>query len=211
MIPSIRMAAVIRCCQQLARRSATIATLALITLPGSLLAPVPRVSAQQTTVEQRCRDIPRVFLAKSEKWSLTYSWRAGFGPGDVQVDLDFDGKARVVAVSRRNEGGPVTHTRTVRLPPDVVAKLAQQIDDTGLLCETPQLRPRMMFDLGRFAVRVRQGAYDKEIYIDECHGLQNGAGFSAVAEILHSQEALLGPEVSWGPFATSTGGPCTGP
>jgi hypothetical protein len=93
----------------------------------------------------------------------------------------------------------------------VVARLAQAIDDRGLLCETPTLRARRVFDMGRFAVRVHQGAYGKEVYIDECHKLLNGGGLQSVAEILRSQQQLLGPEISWGPYASTTGSPCIEP
>jgi hypothetical protein len=181
--------------------------LALLTFPGILMVPALQASAQQPSVEQRCRDTSRVLLASADKWTLTYSWTGGYGPGSVWVTVGSDGTTLLEA--QRGEQ-PRRKVRQVRLRANVVAELAHKIDDTGLLCETPVLRARMVFDIGRFAVRVRQGAYDKEVFADECHALQNGDGLSAVIHILQDQGKLLGPEISWGPYASTTGGPCTG-
>jgi hypothetical protein len=131
---------------------------------------------------------------------MTYSWTGGYGPGLVRATVGSDGRTRL---ETQRVGESVPQVRDVLLPLNVVARLSHAIDDTGLLCETPTLRTHRVFDLGRFAVRVRQGGYDKEIYTDECHKPQDGTGLVAVADILRSQEQLLGPEISWGPYAST--------
>jgi hypothetical protein len=181
-----------------------------VVLLGALGASSLPVCAQEPAARpsERCRDTPRIRLTGSQNWSMTYSWRGGMGPGSVQVTVRSDGTAQVEARASRE---PAPHVRNVQLPPDLVARLAHAIDGSELLCETPVLRARMQFDIGRFAVRVQQGSYDKEVFADECHALEHPAGLSAVMELLQGQTKLLGPEVSWGPYASSTGPPCSGP
>lgn len=187
----------------------TIVLLSLMVFLGVLFTPTLEVFAQQTSLARwwRCRETPRPLLAKTDAWTLTYSWADGYGPGLFRATVGFDGHTRLEA---QRVGASVPVVRDVLLPMSVIARLSHAIDDTGLLCERPTLRAHRVFDLGRFAVRVHQGTYDKEIYADECHKIE-GTGLAAVANILRAQQPLLGPEISWGPYASTTGGPCPNP
>jgi hypothetical protein len=178
-------------------------------LSRSSLYPTLKVFAQQTPMARwwRCRETPRPLLAKSDAWTVTYSWTGGYGPGLLRATVGSDGRTRL---ETQRVGKSVPEVRDLLIPLDVIARLSHAIDDTGLLCETPTLRTHRVFDIGRFAVRVRQGTYDKEIYVDECRKIE-GTGLATVADILRSQQQLLGAEISWGPYASTTDGPCANP
>jgi hypothetical protein len=184
------------------------ATLVAVTaLLGAAFAPVLGALAQQTSVARwwRCRESPRPLLDTADgAWTVTYSWTPGLGPGRVQATIQSDGRARIEA-QRNGESAP--QVRDARLSSDILLKLAHAIDDTGLLCETPKLRMNRIWDLGRFAIQVQHGAYNKEIYIDECHRLEDNSGLSVVAQILQAQEQALGAEIRWGPYGAASGEP----
>lgn len=173
-----------------------------------LFGPSLELSARQSSAARwlRCRDTRGpVRIASDEKWTVTYSWKGGFGDGDVAATVASDGETRMDV----QRGGEERQLRVVRLPADAVAKLAQTINDTGLLCETPTPRDHYVFDIGKSSVRVRQGAYDKEVYTDECHTLADPAALDAVVQVLTDQEKVLGPEIAWGPYgAAGSNQPC---
>ena len=148
-----------------------------------------------------------MLLDSSTPWTLTYSWRGGLGPGNVTVQIESTGKAKLTATPH---GAESQRTQEAELELHEVADIAAAVDGSGLLCQVAEPRiGYMVHDLGRYSIEVASGPTRKEVYLDGCHTLPDRKAFGEVTELLDALEPRLGEELSWGPFATmSTPGAC---
>jgi len=159
----------------------------------------------------RCRGVSRPILVMSrEPWEITYSWAGGMGPGSVEVKIQSDGRALVS--HQANESAAATLS-TVTVPEDEIAAIARDVDESGLLCLTTEPRNGYrVFDLGKYSLSIAQGSYSKSVYVDECHSVASPADLFRTIRSIRALKPILGPEVEWGPYATSSvPQPCTDP
>jgi hypothetical protein len=124
------------------------------------------------------------------------------GPGSVLLEVGSNGRAQMR--SRENGQSDDVVSNHI-LPVTEVAALARTIDESGLLCQTTQVRDGYkVFDLGRFEIRVSQGGYSKSIYIDECHTVPDTWAFDGVIGRLTSFKDRVGSQITWGPYGTAS-------
>lgn len=156
----------------------------------------------------RCKDSdrPLLQLAKGD-WSLTYSWAHGMGEGDVTLDINGNGDAVLKAYPH----GSQAIERTAKLTRAQINEIAEKIDSTGLLCQTPQLRADYKVnDIGQYKLSVRAQNSSKDVFIDECHSLEDSEAFEEVVFEIFALKSVIGTEIEWGPEGSSvTKGPCT--
>jgi hypothetical protein len=137
-----------------------------------------------------------------DPWDITYSWAGGMGPGSVRVTIQSDGQAMVT--HRANESAAATLS-TVTVPEDEIAAIARDVDESGLLCLTTEPRNGYrVFDLGKYSLSIAQRSYSKSIYVDECHSVASPADLFRTIRSIQALKSILGPEVEWGPYATSS-------
>jgi len=150
----------------------------------------------------RCQGVDRPLLADGkQRWSLTYSWSGGMGPGNVSVVIDSDGMATL----RAHPIGGEDVERQGMLDAPSIARISEAVDKTGLLCQAPRVRDGyVVHDLGRFSVEVKQDTYSKTVYIDECHTLPDTPAMHAVLTEIAGLKSALGEAVDWGPEGTAT-------
>jgi hypothetical protein len=152
----------------------------------------------------RCEGMERSKLLETrEPWKLTYSWRGGFGPGDVEVEIESSGEASLRTTT--NGQLEIAHARNAALSPELVRDLASVVDSSGLMCQLPERRVGyMVHDLGRFSIKIASGSSEKEIFLDGCYTLPDVKAFDEVAATLRKFRPILGDELSWGPIATAS-------
>lgn len=156
----------------------------------------------------RCQDSDRPLLQVEESdWTVTYSWAHGMGEGDVTLDIKRSGDAVLKAYPH----GSQAIERIVKLTPTQIQEIAETIDTTGLLCQSPQLHADYRVnDIGRFKISVRSQTGSKDVFVDECHSLEDGQAFEEVVHKIYALKSIIGTEIEWGPEGSSvTQRPCT--
>src|SRR5262245_19084026 len=62
----------------------------------------------------RCRGVEHPLLTSGrDRWTLTYSWSEGFGPGDVTLELTSEGRAKLIS---NEHGQPSPQTTDYEIP-----------------------------------------------------------------------------------------------
>ena len=158
---------------------------------------IATVAASEPVRWWRCRSSTRPMLvAAKDPWSITYTWRHGMGPGDVFLVIRSDGSATLEAMAHSSP----KVTRTARLSSESISRLALTVDETGLLCQTPQPREGYrIWDIGRYSIAVVGSTAAKTVFVDECNYLPDPRAFYAVLDELSKLKGLIGDEVDWGP------------
>jgi hypothetical protein len=162
---------------------------------------VPVVST--ATRALRCQGVRRPLLVGSkDPWSLEYSWIGGMGPGSVDLVLRSDGQA-IFQHQALKESEPTVST--IVIPALSVATIARHIDDSALLClDTIPRDGYRVFDMGRYTLTLKQGAFDKTVVMDECHTVADPRAMGQVVAQLLLLQRQLGPQIAWGPYATAS-------
>ena len=140
-------------------------------------------------------------MSPGQPWVLDYSWGGGMGPGSVELSLSSDGRAVITATP---QGGKPTVKR-VTIPADSLAKIAEVIDQSPLACiHTLPRKGYVVFDLGRYSLKFISGASTASAYVDECHTVDDGKAFAATINAIQQLAPLVGEDIHWGPFATTS-------
>ncbi len=155
----------------------------------------------------RCRGSERPLLGSgSAPWTLEYSWTEGFGAGNVHLKLSSDGAVELRVVPHKGEER-FTHARASG---EEVMGIAGEIDDVGFLCL--ESRPRAdhhVADLGTYRVVVASEGYGKEVTAGTCEFVDDADAFNAVLSRIGELAPLVGDELVWGPYGSTTlKGPC---
>lgn len=152
----------------------------------------------------RCRGAARPMLTSAgSAWRLHYAWEGGEGPGSVSVDIDNTGKVTVSSIAN---GQTVAQVTRHQLTAQDVSALAQAVDGSGLLCQSPV--PRVgyrVFDIGRSSIEVTTKKGSTREYIDECNTLPDVYAFGEVSKVIHSFKPRLRQEIDWGPYGAASG------
>lgn len=129
------------------------------------------------------------------------------GEGDVTLDIIGNGDAVLKAYPH----GSQAIERTAKLTRSQINEIVEKIDSTGLLCQTPQLHADYRVnDIGRYKLSVRALNGSKDVFVDECHSLEDGEAFEEVVGEIFALKSIIGTEIEWGPEGSSvTKGPCT--
>lgn len=158
----------------------------------------------------RCRNVDRpILLDLQHPWELEYSYSGGFGPIAGSMHLASAGAAEV-RTKRSNENDWTT--RSMSLSKKQVREIARVIDESGLLCQGTEPRAGYrVLDLGRFILKVKTAGVVRELVMDECHTVPDGAAINELLRSLRERDAALGEAFDWGPYATmSVPGVCEG-
>lgn len=148
-------------------------------------------------------------IPPGQPWTLEYSWGGGMGTGSVDLSLSSDGKA--VLTSTPNQGKPTV--RNLKIPADSMAKIVEVLSNSQPECVHTILRKGyIVFDLGRYSLKFTSGATSVSAYIDECHVVDDVERFKAIVDVIYDLKPLLGDDITWGPFATTSapGNGCDG-
>lgn len=161
----------------------------------------------------RCRSVSRPLLTRTTGeagWSLQYSWTNGFGRGDVYLNVRSTGEARV---ELHEHGEQTPRIQEVLVPDEDLARIAETIDDTGLLCLTPLKREdHHVVDLGRYTVHVESGEYAKEVFAGQCFYVADANAFNETLDAIFSLDPLFDERFSWGAYGITTlPEPCENP
>jgi hypothetical protein len=134
--------------------------------------------------------------------AMEYSWFGGFGPGDVELELEGNGNCELKLMSRNHE----TPTKEYRaqLSSERVHEVFAGINSTGVLRVVPEDRVYCVTDLGRFDIAVSVGPESRTVTVDERRAIDSPESFLKAREVVLSLSHELGVEFDWGPYATTT-------
>lgn len=169
----------------------------------------------------RCQGTSRPELVDlTRSWHWHYSWDGGAGPrsefsSDVDgpgfrgVRFDLDNNGNLIFGSKADDqSGWIV--RSFKLSKAATEKFARAVDDTGLLCQSSQLRKyTRTLGIGRYDIRVVAGDWQHEIVIDTCRTLPDPRAFGELFAALREQGDFP-EEISWNAGLTSSGWPRCG-
>lgn len=149
----------------------------------------------------RCRNADRPMLLELQQpWELEYSYSGGFGPIAGSMHLASTGAASVRTM-RSSENDWTT--RSVSLSKKQVMEIARVIDESALLCQRTEVRAGYrVLDLGRFVLKMKTAGVMRELVLDECRTVPDGAAINELLGSLRERDAALGEAFDWGPYAT---------
>ena len=153
----------------------------------------------------RCQNVehPKLALGR-ERWTLTYSWSGGFGPGGVTFVLNSDGSA-ILRSFRYDELLRRPSISEYNVSDEQIARIARVIDQNGLLCQAVYPRDGyIVWDLGRFSVNVSTGDFSRAVFVDECHTIADPRALGELQRALISMSPSLPESIAWGPYGTAT-------
>jgi hypothetical protein len=151
----------------------------------------------------RCRGVEHPLLTSGRgRWTLTYSWSEGFGPGDVTLELTSEGHAKLISSER---GQPSPQTTDYEIPQEEITRIATVVDSSGLLCQMVHLREGyFVFDLGKFSVDVGSDNYSRSVFVDGCHTIPDPTALFDIRAALIGLQPSLPDSISWGPEGTAS-------
>jgi ribosomal protein S28E/S33 len=141
-------------------------------------------------------------LADSKSpWSFDFTYD-GNGESKRELHVDSEGVASILVAG---QGDVKSGQRSHKLSSWQTAELAHLIDDTGLLCQSTQVRRNIVMDIGRFTAIVHSDRMPPHtLTIDECRYIPDSAALAEILDLLGRTNSLLAEPTEWGPAGTIT-------